>query len=85
MRPPWTRNRSQSRTTALPCCATARIDAAGLSDRMQAVPCDFFTAVPQGGDTYLMKHIIHDWQDEQSIIILKNIAAAMGSFSGPAP
>ena len=62
--------------------APARIDAAGLSDRMQAVPCDFFKAVPAGGDTYLMKHIIHDWQDEQSIVILKNIATAMGSKKG---
>jgi O-methyltransferase/methyltransferase family protein len=62
--------------------AKARIEAAGLSERMHAVPCDFFKAVPGGGDTYLMKHIIHDWQDDQSIVILKNIATAMGAKNG---
>ena len=62
--------------------AKPRIAAAGLSDRLQAVPCDFFTAVPEGGDAYVMKHIIHDWDDERAGVILKNIAKAMGSKKG---
>lgn len=62
--------------------AKPRIAAAGLSDRMQAVACDFFKAVPAGGDAYIMKHIIHDWDDERASVILKNIAAGMGSKKG---
>jgi hypothetical protein len=33
--------------------------------------------VPRGADAYLTKHIIHDWNDELSLNILKNIAVAM--------
>jgi len=62
--------------------AKGRIAGAGLSDRMQAVPCDFFKAVPEGGDAYIMKHILHDWDDERASLILKNIAAAMGTKKG---
>ena len=38
---------------------------------------DFFKAVPKGGDAYIMKHIIHDWDDDRSIAILRSIRAAM--------
>ena len=62
--------------------AKPRIAAAGLSDRMQAVPCDFFKAVPEGGDAYIMKHILHDWYDDDASLILKNIAKAMGPRKG---
>lgn len=48
------------------------VEAAGLSDRCQCEPCDFFEAVPAGANTYLLKHIIHDWDDEHAITILKN-------------
>ena len=37
----------------------------------------FFDRVPEGCDAYIMKHIIHDWDDELSNKILKNIAQAM--------
>jgi hypothetical protein len=62
--------------------AKPRIAAAKLSDRLQAVPCDFFKAVPEGGDAYIMKHIIHDWDEERAGVILKNIAKAMGANKG---
>jgi len=52
---------------------------AGLSDRLKTVPTDFFKAVPEGADTYLMRHIIHDWNDEQSQTILRNTRRAMKS------
>ena len=45
----------------------------GLADRCQAVSCNFFESVPAGGDLYFMKHIIHDWADEQALRLLKNI------------
>jgi O-methyltransferase domain/Dimerisation domain len=62
--------------------AKPRIAAAGLSDRCQAVAIDFFKSVPAGGDAYIMKHIIHDWDDDRASIILANIAKAMGSTRG---
>ncbi len=34
---------------------------------------DFFKSVPAGGDLYIMKWIIHDWDDERAIRILRNI------------
>lgn len=42
------------------------IAADGLADRCTAVACDFFAAVPSGGDGYFMKHILHDWADEKA-------------------
>jgi hypothetical protein len=59
--------------------AKPRIAGAGLSDRMRAVTCDFFQSVPDEGDAYIMKNIIHDWDDERASVILKNIATAMGA------
>lgn len=55
-----------------------RLAEAGLSDRCGAVAGDFFKAVPEGGDAYVMKWIIHDWDDERAIKILKNCRAQMG-------
>jgi hypothetical protein len=62
--------------------AKSRIASAGLADRCQAVPCDFFGAVPEGGDAYIMKHIIHDWDDTRATTILRNIGKAMGPKHG---
>jgi hypothetical protein len=53
------------------------LEAAGVADRCQAVGGDFFRAVPPGGDAYLLRHIIHDWDDDQSLTILKNCRAVM--------
>ena len=38
---------------------------------------DFFEAVPSGGDVYILSWIIHDWDDDRSITILKNCRRAM--------
>jgi hypothetical protein len=57
--------------------ARAVIESLGLSDRCRTVSGDFFKAVPAGGDAYIMKHIIHDWDDERAATILKNIRSAM--------
>jgi len=46
---------------------------AGVADRCATVSGDFFSAVPAGGDAYVMKHIIHDWDDDRSLTILRNI------------
>ena len=38
---------------------------------------DFFTSVPGGGDVYLLSHVIHDWNEEQCVAILRNCRQAM--------
>jgi hypothetical protein len=57
--------------------ARRRVAAQGVADRCELVAGDFFKSVPTGADAYVMKHIIHDWDDERAILILKNIARAM--------
>jgi len=41
--------------------------------RLQLIGGDFFEAVPEGGDLYLLKFVLHDWNDERSGVILNNI------------
>ena len=53
--------------------AAPLIARAGVTDRCQTVSGDFFKAVPSGGDAYIMKHIIHDWDDERALVILRNV------------
>lgn len=45
----------------------------GVADRVQLESGDFFEKVPAGADAYMMKFIIHDWDDERSLKILRNI------------
>jgi hypothetical protein len=42
-----------------------------VADRCRVVPGSFFESVPEGGDAYVLKAIIHDWDDEQSTTILR--------------
>jgi hypothetical protein len=57
--------------------AQRQLVAAGLTGRYTVVAGDFFEAVPAGGDAYLLKHVIHDWDDAHSIAILRNCHRAM--------
>jgi hypothetical protein len=57
--------------------ATANVQAAGLADRCQVVGGDFFCSVPDGADAYLLRHIIHDWDDAKAVQILRNVHRAM--------
>jgi len=61
--------------------ARPKIEAAGLADRLETVAGDFFKSVPEGGDAYVMKWIIHDWDDEKSNTILRNIRNRMQPHS----
>lgn len=47
----------------------------GLSDRFAAVAGDFFEAIP-AADLYLLKTVLHDWDDERAATILRNCRAA---------
>jgi len=57
--------------------AQAHVDAAELGQRCELVGGDFFTAVPENGDLYTLKWIIHDWDDARSLTILKNCHRSM--------
>jgi hypothetical protein len=58
----------------------------GVEERMTMMSGDFFNvdSIPdaQDGDVYYMRHILHDWSDEESVDILRNIRAKMGSKKG---
>jgi hypothetical protein len=56
--------------------APALLTAEGVADRCETATGDFFKAVP-GGDAYIMKHIIHDWNDECAHRILRNCHRVM--------
>jgi hypothetical protein len=44
----------------------------GVHNRCSVIEGNFFESVPSGADSYLLRHIIHDWTDEQSVQILNN-------------
>lgn len=50
---------------------------AGIADRTSVVSGDFFREVPRGAQLYVMKSIIHDWEDDSARCILANCRAAM--------
>jgi hypothetical protein len=54
---------------------------AGVVGRCEFLGGDFFTMVPAGADTYLLKWVIHDWDDSRSIAILRTCRRAMGPGS----
>lgn len=58
--------------------ARRQIAAAGLADRYAFAGGDFFEAVPGGFDAYMLKHVIHDWDDARAVRILETCRRAMG-------
>jgi len=50
-----------------------------ISGRCEVMSGDFFESVPVGADAYVMKYVIHDWDDERSVRLLRNCRAAMPS------
>jgi len=56
--------------------APAVLGQRGMAERVRIEGGSFFDSVPTGGDAYLLKHIIHDWPDEQAVAILRNVRAA---------
>lgn len=57
--------------------AGATLAGAGVAERVERVGGSFFESVPAGGDTYLLKHILHDWSDEECVTILSHVRSAM--------
>jgi orsellinic acid C2-O-methyltransferase len=50
---------------------------AGMAERCELVTGSFFDAVPEGADVYLLKSILHDWDDERCMAILRVCKRAM--------
>lgn len=57
--------------------ARGQLHAAGVGGRCTLVGGDFFESVPTGGEVYLLRHILHDWDDDRAIRILENCRRAM--------
>jgi O-methyltransferase/methyltransferase family protein len=57
--------------------AGALLAGSGVADRCEAAEGNFFDAVPSGADAYILSWIIHDWDDDRSITILKNCRRAV--------
>ncbi|MGQ0576543.1 MAG: methyltransferase [Pseudonocardia sp.] len=52
------------------------LGAAGVEDRVVLVAGDFFAAVPEGADAYVLSRILHDWDDDDAVRILRTVRAA---------
>jgi len=57
--------------------ATAHLADLGYGDRARGVGCDFLASVPSGGDVYSIANVLHDWDDESCLAILRSVRAAM--------
>jgi len=57
--------------------ASSVLHQAGVADRCEVVGGDFFQTVPAGGDAFILKHIIHDWDDNRAGKILRNCHSVM--------
>jgi hypothetical protein len=57
----------------------ARVDVerAGMADRCRLVGGSFLETVPGRADVYLLRHIVHNWDDEHAIAILRNLRRAI--------
>jgi SAM-dependent methyltransferase len=62
---------------ALASAARAALARAGVGDRCMVMAGDFFAAVPAGGDTYVLSWVLHDWDDEEAVRILRRCRDAM--------
>lgn len=57
--------------------ARSLLEVEGVAARCELVGGDFFQSVPISGGAYILKAVIHDWDDDRSIAILKNCYRAM--------
>ncbi|MEV4702085.1 methyltransferase [Actinoplanes sp. NPDC049316] len=57
--------------------AVERFAEAGVADRAEAVAGDFFAELPAGRDAYLLKAVLHDWDDDSAVRILRRVRDAL--------
>jgi hypothetical protein len=61
--------------------ASDLLAAAGVQHRCRVVGGSFFEAVPAGGDAYILQHVLHNWNDERCVAVLRNCRTAMDTGS----
>jgi len=57
--------------------AVEYLAAEGVAERCEIVAGDFFKAVPSGGDAYLLANVVHNWDDDEAMDILRTVRTAM--------
>lgn len=57
--------------------AKPALDWAGVADRCRILEGNFFESIPDGADAVMMRHIIHDWNDEKALTILRNVSRVL--------
>jgi hypothetical protein len=60
----------------------AELAADSLAGRIRVVGGSFLESVPEGGDVYLLKHCLHNWDDAECVSILRASAQAMAPTPG---
>jgi orsellinic acid C2-O-methyltransferase len=60
--------------------ASRQLAAADVAERYDVIAGDFFRSVPSSADAYILKSIIHDWDDERSVAILKNCRKVIPAY-----
>ena len=63
--------------SAVAAAATRALAEAGMGARARGETADFFSAVPSGGDVYVLSNVLHDWDDEPATSILHTVHRAM--------
>jgi hypothetical protein len=53
------------------------VDGVDMGDRGEVVGGSFFDGVPEGADAYLLKAVLHDWEDDEALRILARCRAAI--------
>ena len=53
------------------------LDTLGVADRCSTVGGSFFETVAAGGEAYILKFILHDWDDDRALEILRTVHSAM--------
>jgi hypothetical protein len=61
--------------------ARERILASGLSSRCELSGGTFFESVPESGDAYILSRVLHDWKDDDALVILRKCREAMSESS----
>jgi SAM-dependent methyltransferase len=57
--------------------ARAHFRKTGLAERCEAIEGDFFETIPAGHDAYILSHVLHDWDDDRCLSILRNCRRAI--------
>jgi hypothetical protein len=61
--------------------ARQRLEEAGVAERCRSLAGDFFEAVPEAADAYILKSVLHNWDDDRAVDILNSCHRAMGPHS----